>query len=135
MKKQFLALAFLGLCLSPFTSMQAALSDQDLQKMSANKMENKALGNLQSFVAFCAMLTTIATCGGIAVTVDANTPHRPLAGTLTAGLGVASAALIKGWYEIFKNRAERHGYKNDKLKFFFVDLMSSMEGQVQVYVH
>lgn len=134
MKKQFFLFALTGLLIGPFARTNAGINNEDLQKMSANTMENKALKNGENFVATLALLAALVTAAGICVTANASPQDFSSSLFFTAASSMVTTGLTLGWYKIFVKRAERHGYKNNLLKFFFVDLMSQ-ETQTQVHVN
>jgi hypothetical protein len=145
MKKLLLYTLFTGLMIGPFAHLQG-INNEDLQKISANKIENKALENGQALVGGLATLALISTgCFGIMSIASATNPNvvpviyaegcghsciktgkEALVASvgLTVASGAAATGLITGWYKLFKKRAERHGYKDNLLKFWFVDWMS-----------
>jgi hypothetical protein len=128
MKKQLFFLMFIGLICSSLSSLQASLDDHDMQKISANKLENKAWKNGQSVVSSLAFFSLLGTgFFGINALQTRKKDDKPILYGLTVACGLAHIGLDVAWYKIFKKRAKRHGYENNKLTFWFVDLVSQLD--------
>lgn len=123
MKNTIAKITFLGLIFSSFANMQAKKIDQeDLQQISANKLENSALRNGQMIIGSIATTAAILTlvCGCHAII---NPPLRKAYIGGAAFCGLSTAGLLTAYFKILKKRMQRHGY-DSILKFMMVDLLS-----------
>ena len=127
MKKQLMGLVLAGLLVGPSLNITAGIDKEDLQKMSANSLENQAWRNGQDLVGVFASLGLVCTIYlgiGSCLACQKNDGDAILFTGAATACGLVTTGLYAGWYQIFKKRAKKHGYKKDKLKFFFVDWMS-----------